>query len=63
MEDQCEQSIAPILDKSIGTWEENGTNFGEELYAVTLRCLEDKKKRPVMADVVTTLESIQGKLV
>ncbi|ENN70294.1 hypothetical protein YQE_12805, partial [Dendroctonus ponderosae] len=63
VEDQCEQSIAPILDKSIGTWEENEINFAEELYLVTLRCLEDKKKRPVMADVVTTLETIQEKLI
>lgn len=58
VEDMCEESIDPILDKSVGLWEENSINFAKDLYSLTLKCLDDKKKRPVMVEVVEILSDI-----
>ncbi|XP_044754822.1 probable LRR receptor-like serine/threonine-protein kinase At2g28960 [Coccinella septempunctata] len=62
VEENCENSIAPLLDTSIGSWSVNGINFGEELYSVAVQCIEEKKKRPVMVDVTETLMTIVSKL-
>lgn len=62
VEDHCENSIEPILDRNVGSWEENGINFAEELYNIALKCLEDERKRLFMTEVANFLENLQNKL-
>lgn len=59
MNDICEDdNIKPLLDKCAGDWYENGIDFGQSLYEIAMKCLEDKKKRPIMAEVCKYLEDI-----
>lgn len=61
VEDICEDGIKPLLDSKAGSWSLKEEHFGEELYKITVQCLEEKKKRPVMPDVVQQLSQLIDK--
>lgn len=59
MDEVCEgHEINPLLDMIAGTWTLNGENYGQKLYKIATACLEEKKKRPTMVDVVEQLISL-----
>ncbi|KAL3269651.1 hypothetical protein HHI36_008714 [Cryptolaemus montrouzieri] len=58
VEENCEETIQPLLDITVGTWISNDLNFGEELYSIANQCLMEKKKRPVMARVTDMLNDL-----
>lgn len=62
VEEECEQdgnnSITPLLDIKAGTWMENGIDFADKLYKISLKCFEEKRKRPNMVDVTNSLDSL-----
>lgn len=59
MDEICEgNEISPLLDMIAGTWTLNSVNYGQKLYKIAVACLEEKKKRPTMVDVVEQLISI-----
>ncbi|KAG8239134.1 hypothetical protein J437_LFUL018739 [Ladona fulva] len=58
VEEICvEGKIAPLLDSQAGDWGCN-SNAAQNLYQVTMECLEEKRKRPKMVDVLEQLEKI-----
>lgn len=58
VEELCEDSISPLLDKSVGSWSINNIDFGEQIFAIANQCLEEKKKRPLMVEVNAKLTEI-----
>lgn len=63
VDDICENNdIMPLLDQGTGSWQEGGTNFARELFKISLKCLEEEKKRPSMVEVATLLEELLSKL-
>ncbi|XP_018565585.1 probable LRR receptor-like serine/threonine-protein kinase At2g23950 [Anoplophora glabripennis] len=63
IEDKCENDdIIPLLDHGTGSWQEGGINFADELFKISLKCLEEKKKRPNMVEVTGILEDLLNKL-
>lgn len=67
VEEECEQdsntTITPLLDIKAGTWMENGIDFAHNLYKISLKCFEEKKKRPTMVDVTVSLDSLVEDLI
>ncbi|XP_060527848.1 interleukin-1 receptor-associated kinase 4-like [Cylas formicarius] len=58
VEDHCDESITPLLDTSVGSWQENDINYGQKLYELAQKCLEEKKKRPSMVEVRDILNDL-----
>ncbi|KAF2880644.1 hypothetical protein ILUMI_25538 [Ignelater luminosus] len=60
VEEVCEDdSIAPLIDLKAGSWVAQNINFGEELYKIAVRCLEqNRKKRPTMVEVMEELAEL-----
>lgn len=61
MEEVCDDDIKPLLDTKAGTWVLSDVNFGDRLYEIAMHCLEEKKRRPVMAEVVVQLSLLIDK--
>lgn len=58
----CENNdIKPHLDQCAGDWSANGVQFGQLLYDIAVQCLEEKKRRPTMVAVCSSLENILSK--
>lgn len=54
VDDMCSDGvIEPLLDKSIGEWKN-----AELLFSLAKRCLEEKRKRPLISDVVEKLRDL-----
>lgn len=59
MQENCEDDdISPLLDANAGSWSENGVDFGDVLYKIANRCLEEKKRRPDMVEVEGLLKEL-----
>ncbi|XP_076250194.1 uncharacterized protein LOC143190027 isoform X1 [Rhynchophorus ferrugineus] len=58
VENNCEESIEPLLDKRIGDWKKNDVNFAEKVYNLTVKCLDYKENRPDMVQVVNEIEQM-----
>ncbi|XP_050310348.1 serine/threonine-protein kinase pelle-like [Anthonomus grandis grandis] len=57
---KCKESnsVEPILDRSVGKWEHNGIDFSTELYNLVVKCLDEKENRPLMTEIVISLEKL-----
>lgn len=63
VDEKCDDSIDPLLDKSVGIWISNDINFAQELYTIAkYKCLEEKKKRFLMVDITKELINLYEKL-
>ncbi|XP_071449817.1 interleukin-1 receptor-associated kinase 4-like [Hetaerina americana] len=52
-----EGKISPLLDSRAGTWGLD-ESAGQNLFEMALNCLEEKRKRPKMVDVLSSIEII-----
>lgn len=55
IEENCDEGINHLLDESAGTWLLNDKNYGDALFEITRKCLEEKRRRPEMIDVASVL--------
>lgn len=64
IEHVCENDeIYDLLDTEAGKWVVNNVNFGREIFNISLKCLEEKKKRPNMVEVTSCLDELSKKLI
>ncbi|GLV35025.1 pelle [Carabus blaptoides fortunei] len=61
VEEVCDDDIKPLLDTKAGSWVLSDVHFGDRLYEIAMHCLEEKKRRPVMAEVVVQLSLLIDK--
>lgn len=56
IEENCDDGkIDHLLDQNAGTWIIKDKNYGNALFQIATRCLEEKRRRPEMVDVTPLL--------
>lgn len=59
VEEVCDDNITPLVDTKAGSWVAKEINFAEELYKISIKCLEqNKKRRPTMVEVTEKLSDL-----
>lgn len=58
IEEVCENDIKPLLDMNAGNWVIDNIHFGDEIYNIAIQCLEEKKRRLLMTEVVSELAKL-----
>lgn len=54
--ENCDQEvIIHLLDHNAGSWETKNKNYGNALFQIASKCLEEKRRRPEMVDVIPLL--------
>lgn len=56
IEDSCDDgTISHLLDETAGSWLLKDKSYGEAIFQIATKCLEEKRRRPEMVDVTSLL--------